>query len=258
MTTVFNPVVSSSVVAQKIEAPVKKPPSTSAYTFTLNGAFARSLSTGTIKDWAKLVRYITFYVGEVMTNAPAFVSQVGVLMGNTKNVLSIGSLYNGILKTNETFCGVIKPSFFGTAIDTMVEVGGCFGNVVDIIEVTLASGVPFHAATSTFVKKLNPGVTGLCASVKTIKSVYKWAEADEVGKADLSFLNLAMQVSYVAFAAISLGCTMVIGVAPSSFAIVTCLASATLFGLAAFFYEMMYDPYCKNYETLIGRAKLAA
>jgi hypothetical protein len=73
-------------------------------------------------------------------------------------------------------------------------------------------------------------------------------------------LRLAMHASYVAFAAISIGC-MTMGLAASAMTVVSCLASGTLFGLLSFFYEAMNDPYGKNYEGWKGlesRVQLAS
>jgi hypothetical protein len=210
-----------------------------------------------VKNVVKMVRYSVFFAGQKVTRLPGSLQQFGAQMGNFKNVLSARELHKEIPAAYKTLYSAVTERSAKAAHAAVLGCGKCFNAVADVVELT-AAFAPLNRAATVLVKNTNVWVTGTCAGLNSIKEMKAFAAADKACNPEqqtLSLIRLAMHASYVAFAAISIS-AMATGVAASAMTIISCLTAGTIFGLLSFFYEMMNDPYQKNYEYLLGRAQM--
>lgn len=217
-------------------------------TYSVNEVISQALEKQ-ISNVIKAVRYTIFFASQAVEKTPASLTEFSKQLGNFKNILSMRNLHKAIPNACSSFFNAVAQRSAAAARSALLDCGSCFNTIADTVELTSVF-VPLNAAICTLMKNTNVWVTGTCSSLNAITQFKALLKAEKEGTAEqaiLSLLRLAMNVSYVAFAAISLGC-MAMGVVPSTVTIMTCLASGTAFGLGSFFYEMRNDPYGKNYQ----------
>ncbi len=197
-----------------------------------------------LKDLCKLCNYGGYYAGLAFKEVATDIRVFSLDMGHFKNGIALLEVYTK------------GPDIFfksNSVRELAVNVGSCFSSAVDGLSFLSRYCTPVSASTLSFLSKANIwAVLGVCGNylVEDSKKLIELGNNEKSTDAQLglTLLKIAMDVSYVAFASLSLICSAM-GTTLSLPVLITCLTSATVFGLIAFVYEKVADPFFKNIDA---------
>ncbi len=247
----------SSTAATTIQPPVYK-----AEEYTTAGIILKFLEEK-VKDFAKGIGYLGFWVGQAIPDAPPQVRSFSTLMGNFKNFVSATEVPK---KTSELWDALTGKEGLWTNLTNKVtsqadstwgKVGTAAGevfkkstsltnSVVDGIDLS-STFIAIDAQVMTWLKGFNFAATLGGAGYGAIEQVQKFSatDKDEVHKQRLYMINLARDVSYAVLGA--MGLFFVLTATPIvPWMIVACLTSGLACTLGGYFYEKVYDPEGKG------------
>lgn len=218
-------------------------------TYSLGEVFDRSL-TDKLKDWVKILRYATFYVGYFNPEALAVARLFGSSMGEFKNFLSIKELHKKTRGVYNSLDELLTKRTSRAAGAVFVASTGLMNSFLD--GANFASRfVPLNSPVLQCMGRISPlakTVSALINASTDYKTFNKATKAIDVELQILSLIKLSMDVAYIALGILFVGFP-VVGLAPSFFATTTWSALATTLSLSAYFYDKMYDPTHKNSDV---------
>ncbi len=212
-----------------------------------------------IKDFAKLIGSAAFWTTQAVPNLPPAVSNLGALMGDMKNFVSITEVPKKSVETFEAikeFCKNFAEKVTGKAgswgkIGTAArkvfsKSAGLTTNVIDGVNLG-SKFIPIDPAAKTQLGKISFAATLCSAGNGAVEQIEKLAAtgAKETKKQTLYLLNLARDVSFVALAIVGLG--FLLTATPVVAWVLAAFSTAGLFfSLSSYFYEKVYDPELKG------------
>ncbi len=191
--------------------------------------------------------YISAFVGGILEKTPTeFSGQMGIC----KNVLYATELYRGGSRMFSV-CYDAATKYSATAISTAVQaVGQGFNAITHTAEMAVLCGAPIKATVLLGFQRINAGVTLLWSGLGAVEHFQANLKADTVDKKTLSLLKLAMNISFVASAVISLS-SIAMGMPLFSGTSMAFMALGALLALAAAVHEAVKDPYQTNMQTML-------
>jgi hypothetical protein len=217
-----------------------------------------------LKEFVKVLGYSTYWIRELFPNLPPEVKSFGTMMSNIKNFISVTEIPK---KTNEAlealsgFCVDLTKSEAGkkvsqAALQAIKKLASLTSAGTDTFDFATNFIPQPNAAVASAVKVASVAATLCGASISAGEQVEKMAntKANERTKNTFNMMNLARDVSYVAFGILaSLTMGGLITVAPS--VPVVFLTAGLALSISSYFYEKIYDPEGKgknlNPDTVI-------
>ena len=212
-----------------------------------------------VKDIAKAIGSAAFWTSQGVPNLPPAVSNLGALMGDIKNFISITEVPKKAVETFQAvkeFCGNLADKVTGKA-GSWEKVGvaarkvfskstGLTSNVVDSVNFG-SKFIPISTAAKSCLGYIGFAATVGSAGNGAVEQIEKFAATDvkETKKQTFYLINLARDVSFVALGVFGLGflitATPVIG-----WVLAACSTAGLFLSLSGYFYEKVYDPELKG------------